>query len=121
MSLFRKLFKGVVGHYSYDESYLTKLIEEERKHRYLKELTEISERILAENPNFIDEVPKSETGCWMEQLYSKSHCQICDFIDDCPIKLEEDWKAFLIEEAKQNSLQSPQVNGSNIHSRSDAS
>lgn len=121
MSLFRKLFKGIVGHYSYDQSYLTHLIEEERKHRYLQELTEISEKILAENPNFIDEVPKSTNGCWMEQLYGKSHCQICDFIDDCPIKLEEDWRAFLEEDAQKTSLQSHQINSCSSHSSSNAS
>gem|GEM_PF-1509242 len=121
MSLIQKLFKGKIGHYSYDKEYLERTMEEERKHRYLKELYEISEKILAENPNYIDEVPKSKNGCWMEQMYGKCHCQICDFVDDCPIKLEEDWKAFLIEEAKQNGSQSPQENNTNHSGSSDAS
>ncbi|NTV45586.1 MAG: hypothetical protein HGB11_03480 [Chlorobiales bacterium] len=93
------MFKGVVGHYSYENSYLTQLIEEEKKHQHLKELMEISDRIIQENPNFIDEVKKSETGCWMDQLYGTRKCPICDFVDDCPIKLENDWQEFLKEKA----------------------
>lgn len=95
MSLLKRIFKSFKGHYAYEENYLTQLIEEEKKHGYMKNLVEISDKIIEENPNFINEVKKSETGCWMEQVYSKRYCAICDFIDDCPIKLEEDFQAYL--------------------------
>lgn len=108
MSLIRRLFKGVIGHYSYEPGYWAKVIEEEKKHQYLKELIEISDRIIEENPNFVDEVKKSETGCWMEQLYGTQKCPICDFVDDCPIKLERDWREFLIEQAALRQAQSQQ-------------
>ena len=95
MSLFNKIFKGVVGHYSYDESYLTRLLEEEKKEQRLKKLIDISDKLIEENPNFVDEVKKSETGCWMDQMFGTHECGICDFIDDCPIKLEADWNNYL--------------------------
>jgi hypothetical protein len=95
MSLFSKIFKGFKGHYAYDENYLTQLIEEEKKHHYMKNLIEISDKIIEENPNFVDEVQKSETGCWMEQVYGARECKICDFIDDCPVKLETDFQNYL--------------------------
>ncbi|NTW48857.1 MAG: hypothetical protein HGB19_03830 [Chlorobiales bacterium] len=120
MSLIRRIFKGVVGHYSYENSYLTQLIEEEKKHQYLKELIEISDRIIEKNPNFIDEVKKSETGCWMDQLYGTHKCPICDFIDDCPIKLESDWQDFLKEQAALRQAQSEQY-ASNEQNSSKAS
>lgn len=107
MSLLKKIFKGFKGHYAYDENYLTQLIEEEKKHGYMKSLIEISDKIIEENPNFIDEVKKSENGCWMEQVYGTHHCAICDFIDDCPTKLEEDFQAYLqtlSEEERANVL-----------------
>jgi len=100
MSFFKRLFKGKIGHYWYDKDYLTHMIEEEKKHHYLKEIIEEGERRMAENPNYIDEVEKSESGCWMEQVYGKQQCQICDFVDDCPIKLQMDWYAFLEAEGK---------------------
>lgn len=99
MSLIRRFFKGAVGHYTYEPDYLSQVIEDEKKNHHLKELMEISERIIRENPNFIDEVKKSENGCWMEQLYGTQKCKICDFVDDCPIKLESDWREFLKEQA----------------------
>lgn len=108
MSLIRRLFKGVIGHYSYEPDYWPRVIEEEKKHHYLKELIEISDRIIEENPNHVDEVKKSETGCWMEQLYTIRKCQVCDFVDDCPIKLENDWQDFLKEQAALRQAQSQQ-------------
>jgi hypothetical protein len=107
MSLLKRIFKGFKGHYAYDENYLTQLIEEEKKHGYMKNLIEISDKIIEENPNFIDEVKKSETGCWMEQVYGTRYCNICDFVDDCPIKLEADFQAYLqtlSEEARTEVL-----------------
>ncbi len=107
MSLLKKIFKGFKGHYAYDENYLTQLIEEEKKHGYMKNLIEVSDKIIEENPNFIDEVKKSEDGCWMEQVYGTHHCAICDFIDECPTKLEEDFQAYLqtlSEEERANVL-----------------
>ncbi|MCS6988429.1 MAG: hypothetical protein NZM06_02820 [Chloroherpetonaceae bacterium] len=105
MSLLKRIFKGFKGHYSYDENYLTQLIEEEKKHGYMKSLIEISDKIIEENPNFINEVKKSETGCWMDQVYGTHYCAICDFVDDCPIKLEADFQAYLqtlSEEERRN-------------------
>ncbi len=95
MSLLKKIFKSFKGHYAYDENYLTKLIEEEKKYGYMKNLIEVSDKIIEENPNFVDEVKKSDNGCWMDQMYGTHHCNICDFIDDCPTKLEEDFQAYL--------------------------
>ncbi|ACF13952.1 hypothetical protein Ctha_1493 [Chloroherpeton thalassium ATCC 35110] len=100
MSFLRRLFKGKIGHYWYERDYLARMIEEEKKHQYLKEIIEEGERRMAENPNFIDEVEKSESGCWMEQVYGKQQCKICDFVDDCPIKLQMDWYEFLKAEGK---------------------
>jgi hypothetical protein len=93
----KRLFNGIVGHYSYDESYLTKLIEDEKKEQNMKTLIEISDKLIEQNPNYIDEVKKSETGCWMDQMYGTHKCTICDFVDDCPTKLEYDWQAYLAE------------------------
>jgi hypothetical protein len=95
MSLFKNIFKGIVGHYSYDDNYLTKLLEDEKKEQHLRQLVEISDKIMDENPNFVDEVKKSETGCWMDQVYGTHVCKICDFLDDCPIHLEEEWQSYL--------------------------
>lgn len=95
MSLLKKIFQGIKEHYAYEDNYLTKLIEEEKKHGYMKHLIEVSDKIIEENPHFIDEVKKSETGCWMDQVYGTHYCAICDFVDDCPIKLEEDFQAYL--------------------------
>ncbi len=95
MSLLKKIFTSLKERYTYEANYLAQLIEEEKKHGYMKSLIEISDKIIEENPDFIDEVQKSETGCWMDQVYGTHYCAICDFVDDCPTKLEEDFQAYL--------------------------
>lgn len=98
MSLWKKIYNGVRKYYSYEDSYITQLIEEERKHKYLNDLMDVSDKIIAENPNFIEEVRKSENGCWMEQVYMIRQCPICDFNEDCPIKLDEDFETWKKEQ-----------------------
>lgn len=104
MQLWERVFNGIRKYYSYTESGMAKVIEEEHKHKYMNNLIDISDQIIAANPNFIDEVKKSETGCWMDQVYGTHTCAICDFIDDCPIKLQEDFEAFRREEAAQAAM-----------------
>jgi len=101
MSLLRELIQGILKRYSEEHNEMVKIIEEEKKHGYLKDLIEIGDRLIEENPNYVDEVRKSETGCWMEQMYNRRYCRICDFVDDCPIHLEEEWQAFLAQQSPE--------------------
>ncbi|MFN3392997.1 MAG: hypothetical protein ACK41G_05610 [Candidatus Thermochlorobacter sp.] len=101
MSILRDLIRSILNRYSEEHNEMIKMIEEEKQHGYLKDLIETGDRLIEENPNYVDEVQKSETGCWMEQMYQRRYCRICDFTDDCPIHLEEQWQAFLAQQTPE--------------------
>ena len=42
-------------------------VENQKRREGVMELMEISSRIMKNNPNHVNEVQKSATGCWMEQ------------------------------------------------------
>ncbi len=102
MSFLKQAFTLLTRRYVEEERIMSAMIENEKKHGYLRDLIETGDRIIEENPNFVDEVQKSETGCWMDQMYGKHHCAICDFIDDCPIKLEADWQEYLAQQTPEH-------------------
>jgi spore germination protein YaaH len=95
MSLFQKAFDLLTYRYVEADKEYVKMTEAAQKNGYLRDLVETGDRLIAENPNVVDDVKKSENGCWMDQMYGKHHCEICDFIDECPTKLEYDWQAYL--------------------------
>ncbi len=101
MSILRNLIQNILNRYSEEHNEMIKMIEEEKQHGYLKDLIETGDRLIEENPNYVDEVKKSETGCWMEQMYQRRYCRICDFVDDCPIHLEEQWQIFLAQQTPE--------------------
>ena len=49
-------------------------VENQRRREGVMELMEISARIMKNNPNHVNEVHKSTTGCWMEQMYGMLRC-----------------------------------------------
>ena len=51
-------------------------VENEKKRRDILELMAISEKIVKENPNHVNEVTKSANGCWMDQMYGMQSAKI---------------------------------------------
>ncbi|NTW82064.1 MAG: hypothetical protein HGB36_01670 [Chlorobiaceae bacterium] len=70
-------------------------VEDEQRRKGVLELMEISEKIMRENPNHVNEVKKSSSGCWMEQMYGMTRCDFCDLSVDCPIREELLWQEYL--------------------------
>ena len=70
-------------------------VENQRRREGVMELMEISARIMKNNPNHVNEVQKSTTGCWMEQMYGMLRCDFCDLAPDCPIREEQEWQEYL--------------------------
>ncbi len=75
-------------------------VEHQGRREGIKELMAISEKIMRANPNHVNEVPKSTSGCWMEQMYGMVRCDFCDLAVDCPIMEEQAWQEYL----KQNNI-----------------
>jgi hypothetical protein len=99
MNIYKRIYAWVKDYYAYDKSYITQMIAEEEKTHAMSELIDRSDRIIARNPNFIDQVKKSDTGCWMEQVYGTHKCNICDFTEDCPAKIKFEQEEMRIEMA----------------------
>ncbi|NHQ59827.1 hypothetical protein G9409_04365 [Chlorobium sp. BLA1] len=72
-------------------------VENEQKRKDIKELLDVSERIMRANPNHVNEVAKSDSGCWMEQIYGMQRHDFCDLAPDCPIRREQEWQNYLKE------------------------
>ena len=70
-------------------------VENQQRRKDILELMDISARIMQENPNHVNEVHKSNTGCWMEQMYGMLRCDFCDLSPDCPIREEQEWQEYL--------------------------
>jgi hypothetical protein len=70
-------------------------VEHEQRRKDILELMDISARIMKANPNHVNEVAKSTTGCWMEQVYGIQRCDFCDLSPDCPILEEQEWQEYL--------------------------
>jgi len=70
-------------------------VEDEARRKGVRELMDLSEKIMRENPNHVNEVKKSSSGCWMEQMYGMQRCDFCDLSSDCPIREESEWQAYL--------------------------
>lgn len=70
-------------------------VEDDDRRKGIRELMEISEKLVRENPNHINEVTKSASGCWMEQVYGMQKCVCCDLAPDCPVKEEQEWQEYL--------------------------
>ena len=70
-------------------------VENQKRREGVMELMEISSRIMKKNPNHVNEVQKSTTGCWMEQMYGMQRCGFCDLSLDCPIREEQEWQEYL--------------------------
>ena len=75
-------------------------VEHQQKRKDILELMDISARIMKANPNHVNEVPKSTSGCWMEQIYGIQRHDFCDLSADCPIREEQEWQAYL----KKNNI-----------------
>jgi len=82
-------------------------IEDEGRRKGVKKLMELSEKIMRENPNHVNEVSKSDSGCWMEQMYGMQRCDFCDLAADCPIREESEWQEYL----KTNNIVVEKSNG----------
>ena len=70
-------------------------VEDEKRRKGVLELMEISSKLMKANPNHVNEVAKSTTGCWMEQIYGIQRCDFCDLAADCPILEEQEWQEYL--------------------------
>ncbi|NTV93736.1 MAG: hypothetical protein HGA72_10915, partial [Chlorobiaceae bacterium] len=70
-------------------------VEDEKRRKGVLELMELSSRIVKENPNHVNEVAKSTSGCWMEQMYGMQRCDFCDLSPDCPVREESEWQEYL--------------------------
>ncbi|NTV06917.1 MAG: hypothetical protein HGA59_10535 [Chlorobiaceae bacterium] len=70
-------------------------VEHQQKRKDILELMDLSARIMKANPNHVNEVPKSASGCWMEQIYGIQRCDFCDLSGDCPIREEQEWQEYL--------------------------
>ena len=75
-------------------------VEHEGRRKGIQELMRVSEKIMRANPNHINEVAKSNSGCWMEQIYGMQRHDFCDLSADCPIREEQEWQAYL----KKNNI-----------------
>ena len=69
-------------------------IESQKKREDILYLMELSTQKMMENPNHVNEVKKSENGCWMDQMYGMQRCDICDLDQNCPGKLEKLWQDY---------------------------
>jgi len=70
-------------------------VESQQRRKDILELMQISEKIMKANPNHVNEVQKSASGCWMEQIYGIQRCDFCDLSLDCPIMEEQEWQEYL--------------------------
>ena len=70
-------------------------IEDQQRRKDILALMDISEKIMRENPNHVNDVAKSSSGCWMEQMYGMQRCDFCDLSVDCPIREEQIWQEYL--------------------------
>ena len=70
-------------------------VEDEKRWKGVLELMEISSKLMKANPNHVNEVSKSTSGCWMEQIYGMQRCDFCDLSPDCPIREEQEWQDYL--------------------------
>ncbi|MBM3422374.1 MAG: hypothetical protein FJY09_03865 [Chlorobi bacterium] len=70
-------------------------VEDEKRRKDILELMKISEKIVRENPNHVNEVSRSANGCWMEQMYGMMRCDFCDLSPDCPVREEYEWQEYL--------------------------
>jgi hypothetical protein len=86
--------------YQNKECFMSWGVEHEQKRKDILELMEVSERIMRANPNHINEVQKSASGCWMEQIYGMQRHDFCDLAPDCPIRQELEWQSYL----KKNNI-----------------
>jgi hypothetical protein len=75
-------------------------IEDSKKRKDILDLMDIGVRKTMANPNYVNEVPKSTNGCWMDQIYGLMRCDICDLSNQCPVREEEEWQAWL----KKNNM-----------------
>ncbi|NTV82403.1 hypothetical protein FGF66_11870 [Chlorobaculum thiosulfatiphilum] len=72
-------------------------IEHSKKRKDILDLMDIGVRKTMANPNYVNEVKKSTNGCWMDQIYGLMRCDICDLSNQCPVREEEEWQAWLKE------------------------
>jgi len=72
-------------------------VEHQQKRKDILELMDIATRIMKENPNHVNEVPKSPNDCWMEQIYGIQRCDFCDLSADCPTRKEQVWQEYLTQ------------------------
>ncbi|NTV03138.1 MAG: hypothetical protein HGB04_10245 [Chlorobiaceae bacterium] len=75
-------------------------IEDEQRRKDVLALMELGVKLNMANPNHINEVKKSNNGCWMDQIYGMMRCDICDLNDQCPVREEQEWQEYL----KKNNL-----------------
>lgn len=79
-----------------------------KKRKDILDLMDIGVQKITADPDYLNKVPKSPNGCWMEQVYGIQRCDICDLASDCPVKKEEEWQEWL----QKNNIEIEKKQGS---------